>query len=812
MFKVTFSIPYETEFGQQLIISGYEQDNTNEKRWFSKKMIYNNGIWEFTINIKNNTFFSYSYSIEDSQGTHKEAGAPRKLTSSHRQEQYIYDFWRARDNNSPFLSTPFLKVLKKNRGQIHEQISGNLRISTLAHNIPDDLNIYIVGNCKELGDWNPGFGKKMNLLQDGSWAISLDIKLLPKHTEYKYILLSEDDKIIIWEEGENRVFTKPNEAEGIITTVNDYPVKVSFPKIRLAGTALPLFAIKSETSCGIGDFGDLDKFVNLVKESGMNVLQLLPINDTTHSYTWRDSYPYSAISGYALHPVYMDLDELGKIKDREFRERHLKKREKLNSSKKIEWDSVIRTKWLYIRQIFNQEWEKTSKTKEFRTFYKKNESWLLPYAMFSHLRDRYKTSDFRLWPRFNVYKKDDIIEMLSEKSKCQNELHFYFFVQYNLHKQLDQVHKKAVEKGIILKGDIPIGIHRNSVEAWTEPHLFNFNMKAGAPPDYFSSNGQIWGFPIYNWDSMEKENFRWWISRLEKMSEYFDAFRIDHILGFFRIWQVPLESSKGSSGYFEPSIPYSTEEIHAFGFTESTSSPLFITDSNNPAKFHPAISAKSTPEYSNLGKRNRFVYNQLYHNYFYERNESLWEKNGYKRLQPIISCTNMLACAEDLGMIPDCVPKVMGKLKILSLELERMPKAANGMDGKPDKFPYLSVATTSSHDTEGIREWWGMQHNTLEKTHLGENTTNDTPTDICENIVLRHMLAPSMMAILPFQDLLSIFQDLRHPQPCQERINNPANPDNNWNYRLHISIESLTDNKSFTSKIQEIVKTSGRKI
>jgi 4-alpha-glucanotransferase len=171
----------------------------------------------------------------------------------------------------------------------------------------------------------------------------------------------------------------------------------------------------------------------------------------------------------------------------------------------------------------------------------------------------------------------------------------------------------------------------------------------------------------------------------------------------------------------------------------------------------------------------------------------------------------MLACAEDLGMIPDCVPKVMGKLKILSLELERMPKAANGMDGKPDKFPYLSVATTSSHDTEGIREWWGIQHNTLEKTHQG-NTTNDTPADICEHIVLRHLLAPSMMAILPFQDLLSIFQDLRHPQPCQERINNPANPDNNWNYRLHISIDSLMDNKSFTSKIQEIVKTSGRKI
>ena len=141
----------------------------------------------------------------------------------------------------------------------------------------------------------------------------------------------------------------------------------------------------------------------------------------------------------------------------------------------------------------------------------------------------------------------------------------YYFIQFHLHLQLLEATNYARANGVVLKGDIPIGISRNSVEAWTEPHYFNLNGQAGAPPDDFSVNGQNWGFPTYNWEVMEQDDYSWWMKRFRKMSEYFDAYRIDHILGFFRIWEIPMHAVHGLLGQFVPSLPMSREEIESYG-------------------------------------------------------------------------------------------------------------------------------------------------------------------------------------------------------------------------------------------------------
>ena len=406
-----------------------------------------------------------------------------------------------------------------------------------------------------------------------------------------------------------------------------------------------------------------------------------------------------------MHPVYMNLEQLGRVKEREFRERFIKKRAKLNNSDKVDWESVIRTKWLYIKQIFRQDWDKLSKSKEFKAFYKNNESWLLPYAVYSHLRDRYHTANYTQWPRFRTYDKNEALSMLSESSKCREEIEFYFFVQYHLQKQLSDAHQYAVSKKVILKGDIPIGIDRYSVETWTEPHLFDFSSKAGAPPDYFSEKGQVWGFPLYNWYAMELEGFSWWRERIAKMAEFFDAYRIDHILGFFRIWNIPVDSDDGREGTFEPSLPFTMQEIRSFGYTQEILDQLFILERRNPEKLHPAISAKLTEQYHSLDVREKRAFDKLYGEYFYHRHDQIWKSNGIRHLQPLLSSSGMLACGEDLGMVPPSVPEVMDQLKILTLELERMPKGDSN-NGNPATFPYLSVCSTSTHDTETMREWW----------------------------------------------------------------------------------------------------------
>ena len=516
------------------------------------------------------------------------------------------------------------------------------------------------------------------------------------------------------------------------------------PGYRGAGTAVPVFSLRGEDDFGVGEFTDLPGFADWAARTGQNIIQLLPINDTTRKGEWSDSYPYSPISSFALHPIYIHLPAVGVKQDAQYK----KLQKELNSQQFVDYPKVVRLKNQYLRKAFAEKGEKDCNSAAYKKFCTKNAEWLDAYAEFCAKRDK-------------------------------AEPDFYRWVQWHLDKQLSAAVAYAHSKGVFLKGDLPIGVGRDSVDAASFPKLFNLDSNAGAPPDYFSADGQNWGFPTYNWDEMAKDDFAWWKRRLRKMSEYFDAFRIDHILGFFRIWEIPSEFKGGLLGHFNPALPYSRDEITAMGLPIIG---LFIEDPRKPGWFHPLIA----PDTSDLELWQKNAFEALYTDYFYHRHDAFWKYNALRKLPHLLSATGMLACGEDLGMVPDCVPEVMDGEKILSLEMQRMPKG--------HEWPYLSVCATSSHDMSGIRLW---------------DTEDRTPAD-CRRILKEHLDSLCMLAIFPIQDWLSMDAGLRAPDPKAERINDPSDPDNKWRWRMHLTNKELLDASSFCTAVASLIKDSGR--
>lgn len=286
--------------------------------------------------------------------------------------------------------------------------------------------------------------------------------------------------------------------------------------MRVAGCAIPVFSLRSEGSFGVGDFGDLKTFITWASATKQKVVQILPINDTTMTDTWMDSYPYNSISIYAFHPMYIDLRQLPALQNEEASQIFEEQRIRLNSLPQVDYEEVNKQKRSYLRMLFEQESENILTSESFEAFFRDNKEWLIPYAAYSYLRDLNHTSDFNNWGEYSRYDKEQIQELCNPDSTAYSKIAFYYFLQYELHVQLLATSDYARSKGVIIKGDIPIGISRTSVEAWVEPYYFNMNGQAGAPPDAFSTNGQNWGMPTYNWDVMAKDNYSWWQKRFRK--------------------------------------------------------------------------------------------------------------------------------------------------------------------------------------------------------------------------------------------------------------------------------------------------------
>ena len=889
---IHFYLKYDTEFGQDLrlnIIGGASSETT------SYGMTTGDGrTWLCDIEMeKIPERIDYFYSLDNSgrEERHEWQTITHRLelNATKAKEYTVYNSWTDIPYDSYLYSSAFTDCVNRRH---HESLPKSeydktLRLIVRAPQLRKGDHLYIAGESSCLGNWHTDRALKMYEHNYNEWVADLDIEAFKEKVAELKFIATTDNGDVLWETGFNRKIEIPELKKGEACV---YDMDQAFFEIcdtKLAGTLVPVFSLRTKGSFGVGDFGDLKMMIDWVAETKQKVLQVLPINDTTSTHTWTDSYPYSCISIFALHPQYADLRQLPQIADKKKATEFEALRKELNELKQIDYERVNDAKTDYLRIIFQQEGEQVMKTLDFKQFLKDNEHWLVPYAQYCHLRDTFGNVDFSTWKGHETWHEQDRGALLNPRSKEFNNVAFYYYVQFVLNNQMRGAHEYAMARGVILKGDIPIGVNRNGCDVWHEPQYFNLNSQAGAPPDSFSVNGQNWGFPTYNWQRMIEDGCQWWIRRFQNMSKFFDAYRIDHVLGFFRIWAIPTSCVHGLLGQFAPSLAMTRDEIEGYGlhFQEQlfttpfiarwvvdrvfgihaeevigkylhhehddifslkpeydterkieaafkgketaddiwvrdglyalAADVLFVRDDNDSNKFHPRITAQLNFMYEALMDSDKEKFNRIYNDYYYRRNNNFWYNEAMKKLPVLVQATRMLVCAEDLGMVPDCVAWVMNELPILSLELQQMPKDPSVKFGELWKNPYRSVCTLSTHDMPTLRQWWDEDYDRTQEYYNSQlyrsgAAPHPLPGWLAREIIANQLTCPSMLCILSLQDWFAIDEKLRLEDANAERINIPANPRHYWRYRMHLNIEDLIANKEYNDNIKELIQHTGR--
>ena len=817
--RINFHLEYQTTFGEELVLNILKDDTTEQHKMGTLDGLH----WstELSKPVKTSTHIDYYYSVMrgDQQERTEWLTEPHRLEFAAQKGAHytVYDHWIDIPEDAYLYSSAFTECVAARKLDMSPQTTfgKTVRLKVRAPQLRNNERLAIIGGGEALGNWEALRAIDMTEHESNEWVVSLDADTLPQTFEFKFVVLDEEvDVTPLWENGMNRTVALPPMEQGEVVVYELSQAYFPVYPWKGAGTVIPIFSLRSEGSFGVGDFGDLKMMIDWCAKTRQRVLQVLPINDTNITKTWQDSYPYNSISIYALHPQYCDMRQLPEIKDQAKREAFEKLRQELNALPQIDYEKMFAAKMNYLRELYAQEGSKTLKSAAFKAFFEENKEWLVPYAAFCHYRDIYGTATFSEWPDHHDLPAEEREAMTKPTTKIYKEVAFWYFVQFHLDAQMHAAHNYARAHRVILKGDIPIGISRDGVEAWVEPKYFNLNGQAGAPPDAFSADGQNWGFPTYNWDEMLKDGCQWWVRRFRKMAEYFDAYRIDHVLGFFRIWEIPVPEKSGLMGQFAPALGMSREEIEAYGvqFNEG----LFLVDHKRNDRWHPRIAVQYQEAYTQLSEDQKTNFNNLYNDYFYRRNNQFWYTEAMKKLPRLTQATRMLVCAEDLGMVPDCVPWVMNELRILSLEIQAMPKDPTTRFGKLSHNPYRSVDTISTHDMATLRQWWDEDE---ERSQSYYNTTlrrggpapRPLPGWLAKDIVSRHLTCPSMLCLLSFQDWMSIDEKLRLPDENAERINIPANPRHYWRYRMHLTIEQLLAADDLNNEISTLIIQSGRK-
>ena len=895
--NLNFHIEYQTVYGQDLILNIVSEKKNGAPKVSEYRMQTVDGVhWDCQVScvIGTGTSVDYFYSIENGgRKERREWGVVAhrlEATCENGQIYDIYDHWIDIPEDSYLYTSAITDCVvgKKIEQPRITPFAKTVRLQVRAPQLSQGMALYVTGGEVAMGEWDDSKAIRMTEHNINEWLADIDAgELADSLIDFKFFAKDDATGNIVWEYSNNRSVQLPDLADGQVVVYDLSQAFFPLPPVRCAGTLVPVFSLRSRESFGVGDFGDLKKMIDWVAKTKQRVLQILPINDTTITHTWTDSYPYSCISIFALHPQYADLNQLPKIADKALADEMEQLRQELNALPQIDYERVNDAKVRYLRAIYEQEGKDTLASKEFKQFFKETEQWLVPYAQYCFLRDTNGTADFLKWEGHTSWNEDDRAALSNGRTKAYRDVAFYYFVQFILSEQMKAAHEYARANHVILKGDIPIGVNRFGCDVWSEPRYFNLNGQAGAPPDDFSVSGQNWGFPTYNWDEMIADGCQWWVRRFQNMQQYFDAYRIDHVLGFFRIWEIPATAVHGLLGHFSPALGMSREEIEGYGLhwqedlfttpfitdwvldrvfheraqevrekyvepkweghyrmrpefdtqkkieaafegcTEErdiwlrdglyslVSDVLFVRDHKDSNKFHPRISVQFDFIYENLYDSDKAIFNRLYNDYFYRRNNQFWYHEAMKKLPLLVNATRMLVCAEDLGMVPDCVEWVMNELRILSLELQSMPKDPKVRFGYLSRNPYRSVCTISSHDMPTLRQWWDENwertqayHNTM--LHRGDAAPHPLPGWLARDILSRHLYSPSMLCIISIQDWMAMDENLRLDDPDAERINIPANPKHYWRYRMHVNLEDLMENQDFNGNMIEMITNSGR--
>ena len=877
--KLRFSINYGTQWGESVhVVIRYTSLDGTQKT-VNLPMLTDDGFcWVLeTAAVESRQHpiasFSYYYQIEDNEGNvlrREWMGVPRSYHFDSSKNYVMPDLWR----DIPLQYHLYSDAYAITEGLGHGEQARLLRVPLYrktilfrvsAPQLQKGQSLAILGSHPALGDWNASRFLRMEYLGRFDWMLSVNVDAILLPIEYKYVIIDDQtNSLIAWEEGDNRSteeLLSPDQTmvpDGTVLVAYGASLRIKERMWRAAGVVVPVFSLRSSHSCGVGDFGDLRRMVDWATATGMKVIQVLPVNDTTTDGRWHNSYPYNIVSAFALHPHYLDIEALGLLKSKTRMTAYQRQRQELNALSYSDYEAVERVKSAYIKEIFGEQGRQTLDSREFKLWYDDNKDWLELYAK---------------WRMSNL--KDETEE-------------YIFFVQYHLHCQLKAAADYARSKGIVLKGDVPIGVNRESVETATHPELFNLDSSTGAPPDMFSINGQNWGFPTYNWTAVEDSPLsNWFHRRLRWMAQYFDAFRIDHVLGFFRIWEIPADAVFGVLGHFSPALPLAVSEIEYFGLPfrkdfmtrpfindriinrlfgihsqyvrdnylipksyglydlksefntqqkvreafdghgdenslwirdglyRLISNVLFLEDPRQPEMYHPCIGAYHEPVYDALTAEEKDAYMRLYNNYYYQRHNFFWGNEAIRRLTDVFGQTRMLCCGEDLGMLPDCVQPVLDQLRMLTLEIQSMPKQSSYEFAHLEGNPYRSVATISTHDMPPLRLWWEESPERTQRffvTMLQKQgrAPEHLPAHLAEEIIARHLYCPSMLCLLSLQDWLAMDSELRRKNPREERINVPSDPYNHWCYRMHLTIEDLLASSKYINKVRTMIQRSKR--
>ena len=916
--NVTFSIPYRTAYGDELLlnIAPAREDESlalDMSQFKALAMATHDGeTWTLntTLDPDKATRYDYFYSVRSIRGIKcsewKTIMHRLDLTASKANAYKVYDRWTDFPGDTQLYSSAFTDCINR---RVQSAVpatdsSATLRLVVRAPQLRSGMRLNIVGAQPALGCWNLAKALPMVEHNHNEWIVDLDADSLfasihrsrttsavakdeNVNLEFKFVAFGDKGEVE-WETGLNRTLSVEPLPQGEVRVeVLDQAFFALYDQ-KVAGTLIPVFSLRSEGSFGVGDFGDLKLMIDWVAQTHQRLLQVLPINDSTSTHTWTDSYPYSCISIFALHPQFCDLRQLPALKDKVEADRFEMLREELNGLPQIDYERVNNAKTKYLQLLFKQEGKEVLATEDFKEFFKHTEHWLVPYAQYCYLRDKNGTCEFAKWKGHTQWNEADRASLSNPQNKAFKDVAFFYYVQFVLDRQMRSAHDYARARGVILKGDIPIGVNRNGCDVWHEPEYFHLDSQAGAPPDGFSVNGQNWGFPTYNWERMIADGCQWWVRRFQNMQQYFDAYRIDHVLGFFRIWAIPTDCVHGLLGQFQPALAMSREEIKSYGlnfqedlftkpfiadwivsrifkehaeevkekylqhehddifslkpeydterkvetaFAGKTTDKdiwlrdglyalienvLFVRDRQNPNMFHPRITAQLNFMYEALWQNDKDAFNRLYNDYYYRRNNDFWYREAMKKLPLLSQATRMLVCAEDLGMVPDCVQWVMNELRILSLELQSMPKDPTVEFGHLSRNPYRSVCTLSTHDMPTLRQWWDEDYDRTQKyyntmLYRGGAAPHPLPGWLARDIVSRQLTSPSMLCVLSLQDWFAIDERIRLADANAERINIPAIPKHYWRYRMHMTIEQLIADKEYNDEVKDLIDEAGRK-
>ena len=863
--KLKFSIRYRTAWGESLHVSiAYHSQDGTVKQYNLLMQTEDGELWTLeTAALESRqhplSHIVYIYQVEDADGNvlRREWDLVPRVYHFDTSKDYIFpDQWRDLPLPYHLYTNAYLTMV---HGRTDEHVEA-LRLPLFRRTITFRVSapqlqpgqaVAICGSHPAIGSWNTSRYLRMEYAGQHEWMLTVNALGMLFPIEYKYVVVDDETHAFVaWEEGDNRTTGDVELEDGQVLVLYGEHLRLKEQTWRAAGVAVPVFSLRSEHSYGVGDFGDLKLLVDWAVLTGMRVIQLLPVNDTTVSHHWQDSYPYNIISVFALHPHYIDLEAAGTLKSKQVMTQFRRRQQELNALPYSDYEAVDRVKQEYLLQLFEEQKKTATASKEYKDFVQDNKAWLKPYA---------------------AYRAEDEA--------------FTYYLQYLLHTQLKSAADYARSKGVILKGDLPIGVNRESVETKEHSEFFHIDSQTGAPPDAFTSQGQNWGFPTYNWES--EELIGWFRKRLKHLSQYFDALRIDHILGFFRIWEIPENAVYGLLGHFSPALPLTVGEIEYFGLPfrkelytrpfvndrlidrlfgihaqyvrdnflvrkaynlydlkeeydtqrkvsayfadrhdESSlwirdglmrliSDVLFVEDPRQPEMYHPRIGVLSEPIYEALSNEDKDAFLRLYNNYFYQRHSMFWGQQALKRLPAIFKDSRLLICGEDLGMLPDCVEPVLDQLRILTLEIQQMPKQQGFEFAHLEANPYRSVATISTHDMSPLRLWWQENPERRQRYYVTMlqkegRAPEQLPAHLAEEIIARHLYCPSMLCILQLQDWLAMDSELRSKHPQDERINVPSDPYNRWRYRMHLTIEQLIAADRYNNKVRTMITRSKR--